>query len=132
MIRDLKLFGVVDDDARDHILVEAIHNDSGYRQLRQLLASQYNIGDKEPNIQVVHVDVQGDRSLTLQHSQFARWPISSDTGDVLKHLHRLWKFPVKLGSIWNGGKVARYGVSSRQFTATDATSALNVSASDQG
>ncbi|NKC00863.1 MAG: SpoVR family protein [Pseudomonadales bacterium] len=102
VMRDLKLFGVVDDDRNDHILVDAIHDEGGYRDLRQLLASQYNIGDKEPNIQVVNVDLRGDRSLTLRHSQYARRLMSLDTDEVLKHVHRLWRFPVALESEWQG------------------------------
>ena len=100
VMRDLRLFGVVDDDLKDFVQVDAIHNASGYREVRQLLASQYNIGDKEPNIQVERVDLRGDRSITLKHSQFERRPMATDTEDVLKHVYRLWKFPVQLDSVW--------------------------------
>lgn len=106
VMRDLKLFGVVDDDKKDHILVDAIHDEGGYRELRHLLASQYNVGDKEPNIQVVNVDLRGSRSLTLRHQQFQRRPMADDTAEVLKHVHRLWKFPVQLDSVWEGEHVA--------------------------
>ncbi len=98
VMRDLKLFGVVDDDQADKLLISAIHDVSGYAEVRQLLASQYNMGDKEPNIQVVNVDLNGDRSLTLQHRQFARRPMGATTDDVLKHVYRLWGFPVRLDS----------------------------------
>ena len=101
VMRDLKLFGVIDDDQQDHILVDSIHNSAGYRDLRLLLASQYNIGDKEPNIQVCKVDLRGDRSITLRHNQFERRPMGQSTEEVMKHLYRLWKFPVKLESIWD-------------------------------
>ena len=110
VMRDLKLFGVVDDDHKDYISVHAIHDEAGYRELRDLLASQYNIGDKEPNIQVVKVDVRGDRSLTLQHDQFVRRPLADDTEEVLKHLHRLWKFPVRLNSVWMGHKTQSFSM----------------------
>ena len=100
VMRDLKLFGVVDDDKESDIEVSAIHDSDGYRRVRELLAGQYNLGDQEPNIQVVHVDLTGDRSLTLQHTQHARRPLGSTTEDVLKHLHRLWGFPVRLESVW--------------------------------
>jgi spore cortex formation protein SpoVR/YcgB (stage V sporulation) len=102
VMRDLRLFGVVDDDHDDSILVSAIHDSGGYRQVRELLASQYNAGDREPNIQVVDVDLRGDRSLTLRHNQFSRRPMGNTTDEVLKHVYRLWKFPVKLESAWNG------------------------------
>jgi spore cortex formation protein SpoVR/YcgB (stage V sporulation) len=100
VMRDLRLFGVVDDDAEDEIEVSAIHDYGGYRQVRELLASHYNMGDREPNIQVVRVDVKGDRSMTLQHTQHARRPMGETTDEVLRHLHRLWGFPVHLESLW--------------------------------
>ncbi len=108
VMRDLKLFSVIDDDKAEDILVSAIHNDGGYREVRSLLASQYNIGDKEPNIQIVNVNLRGDRSLTLHHNQFVRRPMGASTDDVLRHLHRLWKFPVKLESRWEGKVTESY------------------------
>jgi len=102
VMRDLKLFSVEDDDKAANILIDAIHDEAGYRHVRERLASQYNIGDKEPNIQVSEVDLQGNRSITLQHTQFSRRPLGASTNDVLKHMHRLWQFPVKLESVWEG------------------------------
>jgi spore cortex formation protein SpoVR/YcgB (stage V sporulation) len=106
VMRDLRLFGVVDDDSEDEIEVSAIHDHGGYRHVRELLASHYNIGDREPNIQVVRVDVKGDRSLTLQHIQHDRRPMGETTDEVLRHLHRLWGFPVHLESLWQDEVVA--------------------------
>ena len=101
VMRDLHLFGIVDDDQDKEIEVAAIHDVDGYRRVRELLAGQYNLGDREPNIQAVKVDLRGDRSLTLRHFQFERRPLADSTEDVLKHLHRLWGFPVHLESMWN-------------------------------
>ncbi|MFV2091281.1 MAG: SpoVR family protein, partial [Pseudomonadales bacterium] len=69
VMRDFRLFGILDDDKEQEIEVKAIHDYCGYRQVRELLAGQYNLGDREPNIQVVRVNVEGDRSLTLEHTQ---------------------------------------------------------------
>jgi len=102
VMRDLKLFSIVDDDTEDAIEVSAIHNESGFRRLRETLAGQYNLGNREPNIQVYSVDVRGDRSLTLHHTMHDRRPLGSSTDEVLKHLHRLWGFDVHLHSIDNG------------------------------
>ncbi|MEM1228985.1 MAG: SpoVR family protein [Pseudomonadota bacterium] len=99
VMRDLRLFGIVDDDQAEHIEVSAIHDSEGYRRVRALLASQYNLGDQEPNIQVVNVDVRGDRSLTLRHSAHTRRPLAEDASAVMKHVHRLWGFPVHLEQI---------------------------------
>lgn len=99
VMRDLKLFGVVDDDSKDSIEVAAIHNTDGYRKVRELLASQYNLGDREPNIQIVEVDITGDRSMRLQHTRHARRPMGPTTDAVVEHLQRLWGFPVRLDSL---------------------------------
>ncbi|MFK7913030.1 MAG: SpoVR family protein, partial [Pseudomonadales bacterium] len=98
VMRDLRLFGVVDDDRSEHIEVTAIHDHGGYRRVRELLASQYNLGDREPNIQVVKVDVRGDRGLTLRHLQHNRAPLGDSKDAVMRHVHRLWGFPVTLES----------------------------------
>jgi len=47
-----------------------LHEERGYHYIRQALADQYNLGSREPNIQVYGVDRGGgDRSLTLRHTQ---------------------------------------------------------------
>jgi len=69
VIRDFHLFSIIDDDESETIDVNAIHDDAGYRQVREALAMQYNLSSREPNIQVHEVDVRGDRSITLHHQQ---------------------------------------------------------------
>ena len=107
VMRELRLFGIVDDDQEQEIEVAAIHDPSGFRAVRELLASQYNLGDREPNIQVARVDVKGDRSLTLRHTQHNRCPLGQSTDQVLRHFHRLWSFPVHLESVSDGDVVER-------------------------
>ena len=99
VMRDLKLFSIVDDDQQEKIQVNAIHNELGFRKLREALAGQYNLGNREPNLQIVDVNVRGDRSLTLHHSMHNRKPLGKSTEEVLKHLHRLWGFDVHLHSV---------------------------------
>ncbi len=108
VMRDFRLFGILDDDMDSEIEVRAIHDHGGYRRVRELLASHYNLGDREPNIQVVRVDLKGDRSLTLRHTQHQRRPLGGSTDNVLKHLHRLWGFPVVLESAWNDEVVSTH------------------------
>lgn len=105
VIRDFQLYCIVDDDQSETIHVGAIHDESGYRQVRDALAQQYNLSAQEPNIQVYEVDVRGDRSLTLHHTQNNRMPLTKDTEEVLKHLHRLWGFDVYLFS-YDGEEVS--------------------------
>lgn len=101
LMREFHLFSIYDDDEKDHYRVTAIHNEQGYRKLRETLARQYDLSVREPNIQVTYVDVEGDRSITLKHTQQNSMPLSQDTYEVLKHLHTLWGFDVHLES-WDG------------------------------
>ncbi len=96
LIRDLKLFEISDNDRNDFIEVSAIHNEQGYRNIREALSQQYNLSNLEPNIQVQSVDVNGDRSLTLRYIPHNRIPLADSQQEVLKHLYRLWQFDVKL------------------------------------
>ena len=96
LMREFKLFAITDDDRKNYIEVTAIHNDTGYRDIREKLAGQYNLSSLEPNIQVFNVDVRGDRSLTLQYVPHDRIPLDESYEEVLKHLYRLWGFDVIL------------------------------------
>lgn len=105
LIRDMKLFHIIDDDRSPELYVHAIHNDDGYSKIRDALSKQYNLGTFEPDIQVYSVDVQGDRSLTLRYTQHNRIPLGNTTDAVLKHLYSLWKFPVVLQAVDNEDRV---------------------------
>jgi len=99
LMRDFRLIALRDDEQDSHIVVTAIHDDEGYRRLRESLARQYDLGAREPNIQVWNVNVRGDRSLTLRHSQHNNRPLDSSVDEVLKHVARLWGFGVQLESM---------------------------------
>lgn len=98
LIREFRLFSVLDDDTKSDIEITHIHDDEGYKYIRELLSTQYNLSMNEPNIQVVNVDINGDRSMTLHHIQHNRRPLLDDCQEVIKHLHRLWQFDVHLKS----------------------------------
>ncbi len=96
LIRDFKLFAVDDDAARPYVSVSAIHDEAGYRTIREKLSAQYNLSNLEPNIQVYNVDIRGDRSLTLRYVPQQGIPLANSKEEVMRHLHRLWKFDVSL------------------------------------
>lgn len=96
LMREFRLFSVQDDDRQTRLQVDAIHDEQGYRELRQKLAEQYNLGNSDPNIQVWNVDVHGDRSLTLRHFVHQRRPLSGQHEAVLEQVARLWGFAVRL------------------------------------
>ncbi len=106
IIRELKLFQIIDDDQQSEYLIGAIHNEAGYQKIRETLSTQYNLGNQEPDIQVFSVDLEGDRALTIQYTQQNRIPLGKTTQEVLKNLYYLWKFPVILKIVdSNSGEV---------------------------
>ena len=109
----------LDDDKDADIRITAIHNDEGYRAVREQLAGQYNLGNREPNVQVIDIDMRGDRAMYLQHTQHNRRPLDRNTDDVMKHLHRLWGFDVHLQSIQDGRVTASFHCPPREEDAAE-------------
>lgn len=109
LMREFRLFAITDDDRNDYLEVKAIHDEQGYRALRQALAEQYNLGTREPNIQVYKVDRRGDRSLTLRHYAHNRRPLGDSVPEMLRHIRRLWGFTVRLETVHENGRVELIG-----------------------
>ena len=107
LMRDLRLFAIHDDEKKSEIEVAAIHDEAGYRRVRELLSQQYDLGSREPNIQVWNVNLRGDRSLTLRHFQHKDRPLADSANEVLKHVARLWGFAVHLESVNGKGDVSK-------------------------
>lgn len=105
LIREFKLFSVLDDDKREQLEICAIHDEKGYRHIRQSLAEQYNLGSREPDIQIYNVNRRGDRSLTLRHTQHHRRPLAESADEIVKHIARLWGFTVRLESALENDKI---------------------------
>lgn len=110
VMRDLKLFAIADEEEDDAYEIKAIHDEHGYRRVREKLARQYNLSYRDPNIQVWNVNTRGDRSITLRHTRVNGIPMAEETEEVLKHVHRLWGFDVVMESMDNGEVVERYRV----------------------
>jgi stage V sporulation protein R len=107
LMRDFRLFAINDDEKESELEVSAIHDDAGYRRVRESLSRQYDLGSREPNIQVWNVNLRGDRSLTLRHFQHNCRPLDDGAQEVLRHVARLWGFGVHLESVNAQGDVTR-------------------------
>jgi stage V sporulation protein R len=108
VIRDLRLFSILDDEHDEHLRVSAIHDTAGYRHVREALSRQYDLGSREPDIQVLSVDLRGDRALTLRHTRHNNRPLHEGAQEVLKHVARLWGFGVNLESVDSYGDVTTH------------------------
>jgi spore cortex formation protein SpoVR/YcgB (stage V sporulation) len=100
LIRDLRLFNLVDDTSSPKMRVEAIHDEHGYRQVRRALARSYDTARRDPDIQVVDVDLAGDRRLVLHHRvQDGATLEPGEAEKVLHHLAELWSYDVVMKEI---------------------------------
>jgi len=107
LMRDMRLFAISDDEKQSELEVSAIHDENGYRRVRESLSRQYDLGSREPNIQVWNVNLRGDRSLTLRHFQHNDRPLHDSGQEVLKHVARLWGFGVQLESANAKGDITK-------------------------
>ncbi len=80
--------------------MQAIHDERGYRKIQRALARQYDVAWTLPDIQVVDVDLDGDRKLVLHHRALNRVLLEEkDARAVLQHLADLWGYDVVLKEI---------------------------------
>jgi spore cortex formation protein SpoVR/YcgB (stage V sporulation) len=97
VMRDFKLFAIADDSAESHVEVAAIHDERGFRRVREKMSAMYDLGVHDPNIQVVAADLSGDRTLKLRHDVHNGRKLSEKTKDaVLTHIEELWGYEVDL------------------------------------
>jgi len=105
MIREFGLFHVLDDASEQHLRVQAIHDERGYRKIQRALARQYDVAYTMPDIQVVDVNLEGDRKLILNHRTLNRVLLDEkDTKLVLQHVADMWGYDVLLKEIDPGNE----------------------------
>jgi stage V sporulation protein R len=109
LMRQLRLFHLHDDpEERAGIKVDAIHDERGYRRIRRELARQYDVGYIDANIEVVDVDLAGDRRLMLRHTVVKGAQLNeTDAKRVLQHLADLWSYDVSLVEVDTSDKVLK-------------------------
>jgi spore cortex formation protein SpoVR/YcgB (stage V sporulation) len=93
LIRKFKLFLLSDKESESEYAIDAIHDADGYRRVRNALADTYDVAARDPDIQVVDVDLLGDRKLVLKHKRRDRVPLAEGDRDrVMRHVKRLWGY----------------------------------------
>jgi len=96
VIRDMKLFAVDDKNGSDFYEVTSIHNERGYKKVRESLSESYNRSRYVPDIQVYSVDLYGDRTLSLEYTPINGKELElKEVDKVLPYIKYLWGFPVK-------------------------------------
>jgi stage V sporulation protein R len=100
VIRQFRMFRLLDDTAETTLLVDAIHDDAGYRSIRRSLARSYDPTENDADVQVVDVDLAGDRRLMLLHrTRSGRLLAQRDAEATLRYVAELWGYEVRLDEI---------------------------------
>ncbi len=100
LIREWRLFKLDDHEEAPSLHVDAIHDERGYRRIRHALMRHYDISYQEPAIQIVDVDLAGDRELRLEHNVNDGGLLAeADATKVLQHLADLWGYAVSLDEV---------------------------------
>jgi spore cortex formation protein SpoVR/YcgB (stage V sporulation) len=122
LMRHMKMFHLHDDPAETAgIRVGAIHNEQGFRRIRRELSRQYDVGFVDANIEVVDVDLAGDRRLLLRHTVVNGGLLNEvDTKRVLQHLANLWSYDVSLSEVDSSGTVLKEHAASPHVVAAAA------------
>ena len=94
------MFLLKDKATQSHISVDAIHDERGYEAVRKALSASYDVAAMEPDIQIVDVDLRGDRELVLRHNVQNGIVLHEKTRtDVLEYIAKLWGYGVRLEGI---------------------------------
>lgn len=111
VIRDFKLFTISftfpeagdgdDDNSRDDdeftAIVSEIHDDVGYKNIRNALARSMERINYIPQIIVAEADLEGDRTLRLQYIPYMGRTLDLDDADlVTDHIDSLWGYAVEI------------------------------------
>ncbi len=97
LIRQMHMFAVDDQAESPFVAVSAIHDEAGYRDIRRKLAAQHDLTKQEPEIEVTHADLTGNRRLVLTHRiRENRLLEKEDCNRTLRHVANLWGYRVRL------------------------------------
>jgi len=107
LMREFKFFGIEDNPDERELVVSAIHDERGYRKLRRALARRYDPSETDPLMEVVSVDLLGDRRLVLEHKVVeGRTLAAGPSRKSLQYVADLWGYDVELNEV-DAGSGAR-------------------------
>jgi len=103
IMRKWGLFRLYTAEKMDTYIVTDIHDQTGFKDIRNTLASQYEVGAMIPDIQIVDSNMMGNRKLELVHNSYKGSKLyAKDVDDVLFSIKMLWGYNVEIITKYDG------------------------------
>jgi len=100
VMRDFGLFSIERDNNKDYLNVSDIHDDDGFRRIKHALSLNHDINLKIPNLEVIEVDIYGDRQLTIKHDAYNEVLLNDQSvKSTIAHIANIWGFNIEIISI---------------------------------
>lgn len=97
LIRQYKMFALDSIVGAPTHVVQAIHDERGYREIREILADDYDIGRAIPEINIVDCDLEEHRHLKLEFCTTGNRHLDmSDARICMQHIANLWGYGVRI------------------------------------
>ena len=97
VMRDMRLFTIEDQEQNNFVEISSIHNEKGYKRVRESLSQQYARDSYVPRIQIKNVEKYNNYNLELAHITESNKVLDeNETKATLKYFKYLWEFPVSL------------------------------------
>ena len=102
VIRDFRFFSIKNDAGAPAVKVGAIHDERGYRRVRQGLARYYDANVDDAQLEITDADLSGARRLVVTHRVRNGVLLDKEECDrTLLHLAQLWGYRVRLVEVDN-------------------------------
>ena len=86
MIRDFRMIALKDEEGLPYFEVTAIHDEQGYRDIRAALARDYECARIDPEIEIIDVNLLGDRNCSSSIGCMTASASRKGTCGTLKHI----------------------------------------------
>lgn len=99
LMRKLRMFSLQDVKSNTNFYnIEAIHDLTGYREIRNTLASNYELSEWLPKLEIIDADIKNTRRLSLVYYEYKGRKLSDKVDIMLDHIKTLWGHPIVIRS----------------------------------
>lgn len=96
LIRKMRLFLIQNDTEKAYVEVKDIHDSLGYKEIRNALASSYEIDDWCPSVVIHRANIKTNREMTLRYREVNGRKLKDSWKQTAFHVQRLWGHAVNM------------------------------------